>query len=407
MTHPPRNTRRGVRHAAPAAPLAPNSWMVVVMATATGLAVANLYYAQPLLDTLAHAFTVSTGTAGLIVTATQLGYAAGLAFVVPLGDLLERRRLIAIVSLATTGALVLAALAQTITLFLAASLLVGVTAVVAQVLVPLAAHLAADDQRGRVVGQVMTGLLLGILLARTASGAMADLLGWRSVFWLAAGVMLLQTAVLWRVLPPGRGETRLAYSSLLLSVLHLLRDEPLLRRRTAYGMMSMASFSVLWTALPFLLAGAPYGYSDTVIGLFGLVGAAGAACATFAGHLHDRGGTHAGTGGFLALIVLAFALMGVFGTHLAAILAGVVLLDIGAQGNQVLNQGTIYQLRPEARSRITTAYMTCFFFGGVLGSASAAYMYGFAGWTGVAWLGGGFGAAGFLMWLTEPRPRTI
>lgn len=382
--------------------LVPGSWMVFAMAAATGLAVANLYYAQPLLDTLARTFTVSTGTAGLIVTLTQLGYAVGLAFLVPLGDRLERRFLIIIVTLATAAALAMAAWAPTIGLFLAASLLVGVTAVVAQVLVPFAAHLAADHERGRVVGQIMTGLLLGILLARTVSGAIADLMGWRAVFWLAAVIMLLQALMLARILPPGRGDIRLSYPALLLSVLHLLRDEPLLRRRTAYGMMSMASFSVLWTALPFLLANAPYGYSDTVIGLFGLVGAAGAACATFAGHLHDRGGTRAGTGIFLALIVAAFALMGLLGSHLVAIIAGVLLLDIGAQGTQVLNQSSIYQLRPDARSRITTAYMTCFFFGGVLGSAGAAYMYDFSGWPGVAWLGGGFGTAGLLMWMTEP-----
>jgi predicted MFS family arabinose efflux permease len=384
--------------------LAPGSWMVFAMAAATGLAVANLYYAQPLLDTLARAFTVSAGTAGLIVTLTQLGYAVGLAFVVPLGDLLERRRLIIIVTLATAAALAMAAWAPTIGLFLAASLLVGVTAVVAQVLVPFAAHLAADHERGRVVGQIMTGLLLGILLARTVSGAIADLMGWRAVFWLAAVIMLLQALMLVRILPPGRGDIRLSYPALLVSVLHLLRDEPVLRRRTAYGMMSMASFSVLWTALPFLLANAPYGYSDTVIGLFGLVGAAGAACATFAGHLHDRGGARTGTGCFLALIVAAFALMGLLGSHLVAIIAGVLLLDIGAQGTQVLNQSAIYQLRPDARSRITTAYMTCFFFGGVLGSAGAAYMYGFAGWPGVAWLGGAFGTAGLLMWMTEAGP---
>jgi predicted MFS family arabinose efflux permease len=385
--------------------LAPNSWMMVIMATATGLAVANLYYAQPLLDTLAREFKVSPGTAGLIVTLTQLGYAAGLAFLVPLGDLVERRVLIASVTLATAAALAMAAVSPTVGWFLMASLLVGTTAVVAQILVPFAAHLAADHQRGRVVGQVMTGLLLGILLARTVSGAIADWLGWRWVFWLAAVVMCAQAGVLWRILPAGRGQARLSYPELLISVLHLLRDEPLLRRRTFYGMMSMASFSVLWTALPFLLARGPYGYSNTIIGLFGLVGAAGAACATFAGHLHDRGRTHAGTGVFLALIILAFALMGAFGTSLAAIIAGVLILDVGAQGNQVLNQGTIYQLRPEARSRLTTAYMTCFFFGGVLGSAGAAYMYGLAGWTGVAWLGGSFGAAGFLFWLTEGGKR--
>ncbi len=381
--------------------ISPGDPLVFVMAVACGAAVANIYYAQPLLDTLARVFGVSTGGAGLIVTMTQLGYAAGLVLLVPLGDLVERRLLITLVSLTTATALALTALAPSIRIFMLGALLTGLTAVVAQVLVPFAAHLASERQRGRVVGRVMTGLLLGILLARTVSGLVADIWGWRSVFWMAGAIMLVQAIVLSRVLPRDRVDTRLNYPRLLLSVLTLMREEPLLRRRIFYGAMVFASFSALWTTLPFLLGRAPYGYSDSVIGLFGLLGVAGALCANFAGHLHDRGLSRAGTGSFLGLVVLSFVIMGLFGHHLSAIVAGIVLLDLGVQGTQILNQSAIYTLRPEARSRITTAYMTCYFAGGAVGSASAAYLYSLAGWAGAAALGGLFGLAGLLFWLTE------
>ncbi|AOU97122.1 transporter [Acidihalobacter yilgarnensis] len=373
------------------------------MAIATGVTVANIYYAQPLLDTLAKAFDVPIHTAGLIVTVTQLGYAAGLMFLVPLGDMIERRRLVVTVTLLTSVALVGAALAPSIELFFAASLAIGVTSVVVQILVPFAAHLAADHARGRVVGRVMSGLLLGILLARTVSGLMSDAFGWRSMFWLAAGVMLIQAAVLARVLPRDPGKAQVSYPALLRSVLHLLRDEPVLRRRIVYGFCVFASFSALWTALPFLLAAPPFGYSLARIGAFGLLGVAGAMAASFAGHLHDRGYARVATGGFIALVMLAFALMGLFPHALAALVVGIVVLDLGVQGTQILNQSAIYQLSPEARSRLTTAYMTCYFAGGAAGSAGAAYAYSLAGWVGVSWIGATPPLLALLYWLTERR----
>ncbi len=384
-------------------PLKTGNLLVYVMAVACGVAVANLYYAQPLLHTLAQRFGTSEGTTGLIVTMTQLGYVIGLTLIVPLGDLLERRRLITVVSAGTAVALAGAAISPGIGSFLFACLAIGLTAVVAQVLVPFAAALAADEQRGAVIGRVMAGLLLGILLARTVSGFIADAYGWRAVFWLATVCMLVQTAVLWRMLPQSQGETRLCYPALIRSVFLLFRGEPLLRRRIVYGTCGFAAFSVFWTSLAFLLARPPYGYSDSVIGLFGLVGAAGALSASFAGQIHDRGGTRPATGVLLAMVVMAFVIMGVYSTHLTAIIVGVVLLDIGQQGSHILNQSVIYTLNNEARSRITTAYMTCFFFGGVMGSASSGYVYEFGGWPGVTWLGGMFGGIAFLFWLTELR----
>lgn len=381
--------------------LQPGSTLLLVMAVAAGVSVANLYYAQPLLNTLATDFQVSEGVAGIIITMTQLGYALGLVLLVPLGDLIERRRLITRVSLAAVVALVAAALSPRLVWFDTACLFIGVTAVVAQILVPFAAHLARDEDRGRVVGRVMSGLLMGILLARVASGLVSDVLGWRGVYWIAAGMMLLQAIVLGRVLPAEPPQSKQSYAALLGSILHLMRDEAVLRRRIVYGMAVFASFSVLWTGLPFLLASAPYHYSDTVIGLFGLLGVAGVMMASIAGHLHDLGHSRLATGGSLALVLLAFILMGLWPYHVTAIIVGIILLDLGVQGTQILNQSTIYTLRPEARSRLTTAYMTCFFIGGAIGSAVAAASYAHFGWSGVALAGGSFGLIGFLFWLGE------
>ncbi|MGW8247508.1 MAG: MFS transporter [Acidiferrobacterales bacterium] len=383
--------------------LHPGSNLLLVMAIAAGVSVANLYYAQPLLNTLAIDFQVSEGAAGIIITMTQLGYALGLVLLVPLGDLIERRRLITRISLTAVVALVAAALSPRLLWFDTACLFIGITAVVAQVLVPFAAHLARDKDRGRVVGRVMSGLLMGILLARVASGLVSDVLGWRGVYWIAAGMMLLQAIVLARALPAEPPQSKQSYAALLGSILHLMRDEPVLRRRIVYGMAVFASFSVLWTGLPFLLAPAPYHYSDTVIGLFGLLGVAGVLMASIAGHLHDLGHSRRATGGSLALVILSFVLMGIWPHHVAVIIVGIVLLDLGVQGTQILNQSTIYTLHPEARSRLTTAYMTCFFIGGAIGSAVAAAAYTHLGWAGVSMAGGGFGSIGFLFWLSEKR----
>lgn len=371
------------------------------MAISAGVTVANLYYAQPLLHTLARSFSITNGVAGSIITMTQMGYAIGLVLLVPLGDLLERRRLIAYILLGAVGALVVAAVAPGFSLFATACLFIGVTAVVAQVLVPFAAHLARDEDRGRVVGRVMSGLLMGILLARVVSGYISDVLGWRFVFWMAAGLMLLLTIVLLRVLPVEPATSKQPYSALLFSIVHLMRDEPLLRRRIIYGMSVFAAFSVLWTSLPFLLSPSPYGYSDSLIGLFGLLGVSGVLMASYSGHLHDHGHSRIATGSALSLTIISFVLMGFLPYHVTAIIVGIVLLDIGVQGSQILNQSTIYMLRPDARSRITTAYMTSFFLGGAIGSAVAAAAFSHFGWAGVSVAGGGFGVIGFLYWLTE------
>ena len=381
--------------------------LTALFAVATGQAVASNYLAQPLLATIRTDLHVSSGVAGLIVTAAQVGYAAGLILLLPLGDLFERRRLITVLAVVTAAGLALAAMAPSIGLFLAAATTIGFTSVMAQVLVPFAATLAPEAERGRVVGTVMSGLLIGILLARTVSGLVAQVGGWRGVYWLAAALMLGQAIVLHLRLPRYRAAVALNYPRLLGTVFTIARAEPILRRRSLFGVLSFATFSVLWTTLAFLLAGPHYGYSEGTIGLFGLVGAAGAATATFAGRFSDRGWSRRLTGVSCALLLASFAFLWLGGSSLAALLAGVVLLDIGSNGVHVTNQSEIYRLQAAARSRVNAFYMTACFVGAAGGSAAAAFVYSLYGWAGVCGLGGGLSLVAVLWWALElrtPRP---
>ena len=263
--------------------------LVILLAVATGTAVASNYYAQPLLPTIRRTFDAGAGAAGLIVTASQIGYAAGLLLLLPLGDLLERRRLVVVLSLVTALGLVGAGLVPNLDLLYVAAVIVGTTTVVGQILVAFAASLASDDERGKVVGTVMSGLFIGILLARTVAGFLGEALGWRGVYYVAGGLALVLAAVLRRALPSYREDVHLSYPAVLLSVVAIFREQPILRRRALYGALAFAAFSVLWTSLAFLLAGPPFHYRSGTIGLFGLVGVAGAVMATVAGRLADRG----------------------------------------------------------------------------------------------------------------------
>ncbi len=371
------------------------------MAVACGVSVANMFWAQPLLETIAKAFSTGTTTAGLIVTFTQIGYAMGLVFVVPLGDLLERKRLIVSISLLVFVSLVIAAISPSIHFFIASSLVVGVTSVVVQILVPFAATLAEDQERGKVVGEVMSGTLLGILCARTLAGFISELAGWRAVFGFGAFMVLGITLVLARSLPTYRHSSNMSYPRLLSSVGHLMKAEKILQIRSVYGALVFADFSVLWTSLTFLLAGPPYHFSDAIIGLFGLVGAVGAVAANIAGRLADKGMSNKTTIVLLGFNLAAFLLM-IFGTtHLFPIVAGILILDAGVQGTHITNQSEIYRLQPEARSRLTTAYMTSYFAGGAMGSASSAAVYSSHGWVGVCLLGTGYAAAAVVFWVIE------
>jgi predicted MFS family arabinose efflux permease len=371
------------------------------MAVACGAAAANIYYAQPLLGTIARDFSVSDGTAGLLVTASQVGYAAGLVALVPLGDLLERRSLITRIMLITAVALAATAASPSFTALAAALVVVGLTSVVAQILVPLSSMLAAEHERGRVVGNVMSGLLVGILVARTASGAIAEIGGWRLVFAVSAALMLVLCAVLRSALPEVRPTTTLSYAGLLRSIGHLVVEQPSLRMRMLYGALGMGQFSVLWTTVAFLLAGSPYRYGTATIGLFGLVGLVGALAAQAAGRLADRGRHHRSTGVFFATMLLSWALIAAGHSSLGALILGIALLDLGIQGAQITNQSVIYRLAPSARSRLTTAYMTAAFASAAVCSALASALYDADGWSAVSALGGGLAGAGVLAWLLE------
>jgi predicted MFS family arabinose efflux permease len=379
--------------------------MIVIFAVACGLAAGSLYYAQPLLETLGRAFHVGEAATGLVVTVTQIGYAAGLVLIAPLGDLLENRRLIAIVLAGTVLASLAAACATSFAGFMAASLAIGVTAVAAQILVPFAGHLAPPERRGRVVGQVVSGLLMGILLARAAAGCISGAVGWRAVYLISALLLALTIVVLLRVLPRRQPAFALGYGALVRSLGTLFATEPILRRRAAYQSGMFAGFSVFWTSITFLLAGPYYHLSQTGIGLFALAGAVGALFAPIAGRLGDSGHERAATGGAFVLAAGAFALT-LLQTQLWALVGGAILLDLAVQTTLVLGQRAIYALDPAARSRLNTMYIATFFCGGAAGSALAGIIYARAGWSGIAIFGMLLPLAAFAFWLFESQaPR--
>lgn len=380
--------------------------LVLLLAIACGATVANLYYAQPLLHTLAHAFSVSEGTAGLLITITQIGYVLGLAFLVPSGDLHERRGLICVTLLVTAAALAVAAVAPGFAVFAAALCVVGVTATAAQVIVPMSASLANESDRGRVVGTVMSGLLIGILVARTVSGLLAAALGWRPVFWVAAGVIVLLAAILWTRLPRVPPTTDISYARVLRSVLSLIAAEPVLRLRMALGFFAFGCFSALWTTLAFLLSGSPFHYGNGVIGLFGLAGVAGAGAATGAGRLADRGHAHLATWTTAVLMLASWPILLAGRTSVIWLIVGIAVLDLGVQGIHISNQSAIYALAPEARSRLTTAYMVSFFLGGAALSAVTSALYASDGWDGVVVVGAASALATLALWAAaELRAR--
>lgn len=382
-------------------------WLVLLMAFATGVAVASNYYNQPLLQTLAEEFGLSYSRAGMLVTTAQVSYGLGLLLLVPLGDLWERRGLIVGMTLLIAGGLLLSAFAPNFAVLLVGTALAGAFSAVAQVLVPFAATLAAPAERGRVVGTLMSGLLLGILLARTVAGSLSALSGWRSVYLVAAAVMAVTALALWFALPRYRHAERISYPRLLLSVARLFREESELRLRTLLGALSFALFAMFWTPLAFLLSAEPYGYSDGVIGLFGVVGAIGALAANLSGRMADSGrGAQATTLG-LVVLALSWLPLGGAGSSLVALLTGVVLLDLAVQLTHVSNMNQVYRLRPEARSRINAGYMTGYFAGGALGSLASAALFDAFGWAAVCAAGVTLSLVALGVWLALGRRAAL
>ncbi|EFB2830563.1 MULTISPECIES: MFS transporter [Escherichia] len=372
--------------------------LIVLMSIATGLAVASNYYAQPLLDTIARNFSLSASLAGFIVTAAQLGYAAGLLFLVPLGDMFERRRLIVSMTLLAAGGMLITASSQSLAMMILGTALTGLFSVVAQILVPLAATLASPEKRGKVVGTIMSGLLLGILLARTVAGLLANLGGWRTVFWVAAVLMALMALALWRGLPQMKSETHLNYPQLLGSVFSMFISDKILRTRAVLGCLTFANFSILWTSMAFLLAAPPFNYSDGTIGLFGLAGAAGALGARPAGGFADKGQSHLTTTFGLLLLLLSWLAIWFGHTSVLALIIGILVLDLTVQGVHITNQTVIYRIYPDARNRLTAGYMTSYFIGGAAGSLISASAWQHAGWAGVCLAGATIALVNLLVW---------
>lgn len=377
--------------------------LTLLMAIATGLVVASNYYAQPLLDTIALQFNLTTNMAGFIVTAAQLGYAVGLLFLVPLGDLFERKKLVIVMTTLSASGLLITALSDNIWQILLGTALTGLFSVVAQVLVPMAASIAKPHQRGKAVGTIMSGLLLGILLARTISGGVAMIGGWRAIYWVAFGLMMILVLVLALKLPRYHQKTDLNYFQLICSIGRLFFTTPVLGTRALLGALTFANFALLWTAMAFLLASPPFNYSEGTIGLFGLVGAAGALMATQAGRLVDKGKGKLITTLGLVLLLLSWIPIGMAKYSLIAFIIGVLVLDLAVQAVHVTNQSTLYRIMPEARNRLTAGYMTSYFIGGALGSLLSGYAYEHAGWLGVAISGAVLTGISLIIWAIGAR----
>lgn len=378
--------------------------LILLMAVACGVAVANLYYNQPLLADIGRTFHATAQQTGIISMCTQIGYALGMFLFVPLGDMHERRRMILILLVTVTLSLIAVATAQNMLWMDLASLAVGVTTVVPQMLVPLAAHMAAPEERGKVIGKVMSGLLIGVLLARTVAGFIGGSFGWRSMYWVAAFLMLALAVLLRMLLPESRPETKLTYQQLIKSIGHLIVEQRTLREASIIGAMSFGAFSVFWTVLAFFIEVPPYHYGSQVAGLFGLVGVVGAATAPIAGRFADRFSAKIVVGITIAITLLSFLTFWLFGYHLWGLVLGVILLDLGVQGAQISNQARIYSLVPEARNRLNTVYMVSYFIGGSIGSSLGTYAWSQWHWTGVCVVGILMIMVGLVVW-SVPHKR--
>ncbi len=379
--------------------------LTFMFAAACGLVAANLYYGQPLAGPISQSLGFSPAATGLIVTLTQIGYGLGLLLIVPLGDLLENRKLVLTLVALAAVALVGAAFAWSPSLFLLASLCIGLASVAVQVLVPFAAHMAPDASRGAVVGNVMSGLLVGIMLARPAASFLSELSSWHTVYIISAGVMIGLIVILRLVLPTRVPHTKLHYGQLLSSMGHLALRTPVLQRRALYQACMFGAFSLFWTTTPLLLASPAFGLTQNGIALFALAGAAGAVASPIAGRVADRGWTKLATAFALTIAIIAF-LIGHFsgsGSLLALItltLSG-IMLDFGVQTNLVLGQRAIFALSAEHRSRLNGLYMATFFAGGALGSALGGWAYATGGWSMASWIGVAFPVIALLAFLTE------
>ena len=394
-----------------AAPAAMPTWLMLLIAAACGLIVANIYYAQPLVGPIRAAIGLPAGAAGLIVTLTQIGYCAGLLLVVPLGDLVENRRLVlalvALLVVALVAAPVVPGLGHPAPAFLACSLLIGFCAVAVQVLVPYASHMAPEASRGRVVGNIVSGLMFGIMLARPVASFITHVWSWQVVYGVSAVLMVVLGIVLRLLLPARRPQSALGYLGLLASMRGLVRDLPVLRRRAVYQAGMFGAFSVFWTVTPLLLASPAYGLNQRDIAWFALAGVAGAIAAPISGRVADRGWTRPATAFCMVLGLLSFVptLGAAAGgnVNLGILVVAAIALDFAVSGNLVLGQRAIYALGAEVRGRVNGIYMATFFLGGAAGSALGAWSFAHGGWQAACAVGMGLIGVMFAVFLTEPR----
>ncbi len=381
--------------------------LTFMFAAACGLVAANLYYGQPLAGPISQSLGFTPAATGLIVTLTQIGYGLGLLLIVPLGDLLENRKLVLTLVALSAAALVGAAFAWSPSLFLLASLCIGLASVAVQVLVPFAAHMAPDASRGAVVGNVMSGLLCGIMLARPAASFLSELLSWHAVYIISAGIMVGLIVILRVVLPTRVPHTRLHYGQLLSSMGHLALHTPVLQRRALYQACMFGAFSLFWTTTPLLLASPAFGLTQNGIALFALAGAAGAVASPIAGRVADRGWTKLATAFALVLAIVAFVIGHFSGSGslpaLVTLTLSGIMLDFGVQTNLVLGQRAIFALSAEHRSRLNGLYMATFFAGGALGSALGGWAYAAGGWNMASCIGVAFPVVALLAFLTERK----
>lgn len=358
-----------------------------LMAAGSGLVVANNYYNQPLLGKIAATFHISQSKAAVVSVLTQIGYAVGLLFIIPLGDLLRRKRLILVDFAFILAALLLAASAANIHILMAASFMIGVTSVVPQLFVPMAAHLAREEERGKAIGTVMSGLLIGILCSRTLSGFVGEHYGWRAMFYIAAGVMVALWLALAVWLPEVYPDYKGSYKELMASLIKYAKTEPALRIASLRGGLGFAGFGAFWTTLVFLLQGPPFNSGSDVAGAFGLVGAGGALAASVVGRISDRMDKRKLITITCLMTLAAWLVFGFSAASMAGLVIGVVLLDLGLQSMHIANQTIIFALHPEARNRLNTVYMVSYFIGGASGTYIAGQAWTIWQWNGVVAVG--------------------
>jgi predicted MFS family arabinose efflux permease len=359
------------------------SWLMSIICA---FAVANLYYNQPILAEIAKSFHVSAAEVGWIPTLTQLGYASGLLLFVPLGDRVEQRRLIVVMLLITSITLFVAALSPNLHTLILASFAIGATTIVAQLLIPFATQLAPPSAQGKIIGNLMSALFVGILLARPIGGWIAEQFNWRGIYWLAGSVMVLLAIASTKLLPKYQPKSQLSYGELLRSLWKLVESQPVLREASLIQAMLFGAFSVFWSTLAFLLTRSPYAYGSKAVGLFGLVGIAGILVAPLLGQLADRGTAktiRSMVGIAIIGAIAAYLIFLQFGTHLWGLIIGSILLNLSSQGALIANQVKIYSLDSNARSRLNTVFMVSTFLGASLGSIVGIYGWNLMQWQGV------------------------